>query len=571
MDNKAVPFYYGIFRDQVLAGQVPVSEELGLEMNRIDQKISNPLYYYDPRPVEAFIAFCEGEMTKTDGSSLELLFSFKLWGEQLFCWYYYAPKIVYENGAFVEKLVLKRLINKMYLIVARGAAKSVFASLVQAYILIVDGTTTHQITTAPTMRQAEEIMAPIRTALTRAPGPLFKFLTEPTNLKIAGSYKKLVSPTKKGIENFITNSIIEVRPMSIDKLQGLRPFLSTIDEWLSGNVRENVIGAIEQGATKLDDYIILATTSEGTVRNASGDDIKLELRKILQGEYIADNVSIWHYKLDDISEVSDPSMWVKAQPNIGLTVSFEAYQRDVERAQNSPSARNDILAKRFGLAMEGYTYYFTYEETLTHPRRSFDKMDCALGVDLSQGDDFCSFSFMFPLRDGGFGWKSLNFITERTLFALPPSMRTKYDEFLTEKSLIVLHGATLDMREVFERLDEHIVEKGYTIVCMGFDPYNSDAFVKYYTETYGVYGVEAVRQGVRTESVPLGEIKIMTEDRAIDFDQRINMYAMGNCMVMLDNNGNRKLYKRRYEHKIDPVSALLCAYVIYQRHADLFY
>lgn len=571
MDNKATPFYYGVFREMVLSGQLPVSEEIGLEMNRIDERIANPNYYYDPRPVEAFIAFCEGEMTKTDGSEIVLMFTFKLWAEQLFGWYYYAPKIFYENGVFVERMVLKRLINKMYLIVARGAAKSMFASFLQAYILIIDGTTTHQITTAPTMRQSEEITAPIRTALTRAPGPLFKFLTEPTNLKIAGAYKQLVGPTKRGIENFITNSFLEVRPMSIDKLQGLRPFLSTIDEWLSGDVREDVVGAIEQGATKLDDYIILATTSEGTVRNASGDDIKLELRKILKGEFKADNVAIWHYKLDDISEVANPEMWIKAQPNLGLTVSYEAYQRDVERALHSPSARNDILAKRFGLPMEGYTYYFTYEETLPHSPKSFDNMECALGIDLSQGDDFCSFSFLFPLRNGDFGWKSYNFITERTLFALPPSMRIKYDEFLSEGSLVVLQGSTLDMREVFDHVDQHILEKNYTINCVGYDPYNAEAFIKYYTETYGDFAVEAVRQGVRTESVPLGELKTLTEDRMVNFDQRINTYAMGNCMVMYDNNGNRKLYKRRYEHKIDPVSALLCAYVIYQRRADLFY
>lgn len=570
--NTAVPKYYGEFRRRVMSGEIPVSREISQEMNRIDGRIRNPDYYYDPRPVEGFIAFCEGELTKTDGSTLKMLDSFKLWSEQLFGWYYYAPRSVYRDGEFVEELVLKRLISKLYLIVARGGAKSMFASFVHAYFLTVDGETTHQIATAPTMKQAEETLAPLHTAIARSPGPLFKFLTTP--IRGLKSYQKnypaLLASTKVGIESFITNSRLEIRPMTINKLQGLRPKVSSVDEWLSGDLREDVIGAIEQGASKLEDYVILAISSEGTVRNGSGDDIKLELSRILNGEYDDPHTCIFHYKLDDISEVGDPKMWVKAQPNIGITVSYEAYQRDVVRAENAPSSRNDIFAKRFGIPMEGYTYFFRYEETIPHPRRRMSNMDCAVGADMSQGDDFCSFTFLFPIRSDAFGVKSISFISERTHNLLPPVSRAKYDQFIREGSLIVLDGAVLDMEVVFYTLDEEISKRKYNPLCLGYDPYNSEVFVNLWRAHYGGYAVDPVKQGARTESVPLGEIKALAEDRLLLFDEAIFTYAMGNTMVLEDTNGNQKLYKRRYEHKIDPVSALLDAYVQYTRNPEMF-
>jgi phage terminase large subunit-like protein len=576
--NTAVPRYYSQFRDMVMRGEIPVSEQISMEMNRIDGRIRSKDIYFSQQPVEAFIAFCEGEMTKTDGGEIRMLFTFKLWAEQLFGWYYYATETVYENGEFVERQVLKRLIKKLYLIVARGAAKTMFEAFVQAYFLFVDGETTHQVTTAPTMKQAEEVLSPIRTAITRARGPLLNFFSmQLPSLKKNYTHKTLVAPTKKGIENFLTNSLLEIRPMSINKLQGLRTKIASVDEWLSGDLKEDPIGAIEQGASKLSDYIILAVSSEGTVRNGPGDDIKLELLNILKGEYEDPHTCIFYYRLDSVEEVGDPALWVKAQPNLGITVSWEAYYRDVLRAENAPSARNDILAKRFGLPMEGYTYFFTYEETLPHPRRSanpYRNMVCAMGADLSQGDDFCSFAFLFPLRGEMFGLRTLSFITERTLRRLPISARNKYDEFIEEESLIILPGNILDMAEVYEHVERFYLEKEYHIIPFGYDPYNAETFVRLYKETNGMNDkynkVEPVRQGVRTESVPLGEIKTMMEDRSIVFDQRIVNYAMGNTMVLEDNNGNRKLYKRRYEHKIDPVSALLCAYVAYTRHADSF-
>lgn len=574
--NTATPKYYKEFRSKVLRGDIPVCETISMEMVRIDQRIKNRDYYYDPRPVDAFINFCEAELTKTDGSPVAFLDSFKLWAEQLFGWYYYAPKTVhttFEDGTsgFVEVEVLKRLISKQYLIVARGAAKSMYESFIQAYFLVIDGETTHQITTSPTMKQAEEIMAPIRTAITRAHGPLLKFLTTPlkgVDGYGAGSFKTLLAPTKKGIESFLTGSFLEVRPMTINKLQGLRPKVSTIDEWLSGDVREDVVGAVEQGASKLDDYIIVAVSSEGTVRNASGDDIKLELMKILTGEYEDPHTSIFYYRLDSVEEVAQPEMWIKAQPNLGITVSWEAYHRDVLRAENAPSTRNDILAKRFGLPMEGYTYFFTYDETIPHRKRTYGNMECVLGADLSQGDDFCSFTFLFPLRGDAFGIKSINFISERTMKLLTPSFRNKYDSFVKEGSLIVLGGSVLDMEEVFHALDQEIEARKYDVMGLGYDPYNADAFIKLWSRYYGDYNVEVVRQGVRTESVPLGEIKKLAEDRLLYFDEEIFKFAMGNTMVLEDTNGNRKIYKRRYENKIDPVAALLDAYVAYKRSID---
>lgn len=570
--NTATPYYYGQFRDAVLRGDIPVCYEISLEMNRIDRLIADPLYYYDPRPVEAWIDFCESEMVKTDGSDITMLETFKLWGEQLFGWFYWATKSVYKDGEFVDIFYLKRLISKQYLILARGGAKSMYVAFVHAYFLIVDGNTTHQIAVAPTMKQAEEVMSPIRTALVRHPGPLLTFLTtEFRGLSLTrGNFRSMIAATKKGIESFITASLLEIRPMSIDKLQGLRTKISSLDEWLSGDIREDVVGAVEQGASKLDDYIILAVSSEGTVRNGSGDEIKLELKKILAGEYDDPHTSIWHYKLDDVSEVGDPSMWIKAQPNIGITVSYEAYQKDVLRAENSPSARNDILAKRFGLPMEGYTYFFTYEETIPHDRvSSFRQMECAMGADLSQGDDFCSFTFMFPIPTGEFGVWSLNFITDRTYRRLPPAARFKYDEFIAEGSLVVMEGSVLDIREVFEVLDAEIEKREFDVMLMGYDPYNADLFVNLWESRYGPYGIEVIRQGVRTESVPLGEIKKLSEDRRLLFDQKIFSYAMGNAMVLEDTNGNIKLFKRRYEHKIDPVAALMDAYAAYMRNPDL--
>jgi phage terminase large subunit-like protein len=571
--NTATPIYYREFRKKVMDGEMPICLEISLEMNRIDRLIEDPMYYYDPAPVEAFIRFCEHELTKTDGSSLQMLDSFKLWSEQLFGWYYWSSRTVYKDGEFEEDVFLKRLINKQYLIVARGGAKSMYAAFIQSYFLIVNGETTHQIATAPTMKQAEEVLGPIRTAMTRHPGPLLTFLTaEVRGLKLNRSnYSSMLAATKKGIESFITNSLLEIRPMTIDKLQGLRPKVSTLDEWLSGDIREDVVGAVEQGASKLEDYIIVAVSSEGTVRNGSGDEVKLELRKILNNEYTDPHTSIWHYKVDDVKEVADPNMWIKAQPNIGLTVSYEAYHKDVLRAENAPSARNDILAKRFGLPMEGYTYFFTYEETIPNPKRlSFTHMECAMGADLSQGDDFCSFTFLFPINTGEYGIVSISFITERTYKLLPSAARFKYDEFIKEGSLIVLEGNVLDMTEVYEVLEEEIERRKFDVMAMGYDPYNADVFVKLWVQNNGPYAVEVVKQGVRTESVPLGEIKNLSEDGFLLFSEKIFSYAMGHAMVMEDTNGNIKLYKRRYEHKIDPVSALMDAYVALQRNPEVF-
>jgi phage terminase large subunit-like protein len=571
--NTATPYYYGLFREQVLAGEMPVCLEVSLEMNRIDRLIADPAYFYDPAPVEAFIRFCENEMVKTDGSSLQLLDSFKLWAEQLFGWYYWSTRTVYVDGQFEEQYYLKRLVNKQYLIVARGGAKSMYAAFVQAYFLIVNGETTHQIATAPTMKQGEEVLTPIRTAMNRHPGPLLTFLTtEMRGLHSSRSnYRTMLAATKRGIESFITASVLEIRPMTIDKLQGLRPKVSTLDEWLSGDIREDVVGAVEQGASKLEDYVIVAVSSEGTVRNGSGDEVKLELKKILNGEYDDPHTSIWHYKLDDVSEVGNPDMWIKAQPNIGITVSYEAYQKDVLRAENAPSARNDILAKRFGLPMEGYTYFFTYEETIPHMNvGTFANMECAMGADLSQGDDFCSFTFLFPMTTGAYGVVSINFITDRTYGMLPAAARFKYDEFIAEKSLFVMEGSVLDIPSVFEVLEEEIAARKFEVLAMGYDPYNADVFVKLWEMHNGPFGIELVRQGVRTESVPLGEIKKLSEDRLLLFGQSIFSYAMGNTMVLEDTNGNLKLYKRRYEHKIDPVSALMDAYVAYSRNPELF-
>ena len=577
--NRETPRYYGEFRRRVQRGELPVCRQISQEMNRIDALIDNPEIFYDARPVEGFIRFCEQEMTLTDGSAVNLLDTFKLWAEQLLGWYYYAEKTIYvpketgHGGEFVDVLYLKRLISKQYLIVARGAAKSMYASFIQAYFLIVDGSTSHQITTAPTLRQAEEVLAPIRTAIIRAPGPLLKFLTEktrvPMGLKRAGAQAMLQS-TKVGIESHITASKLETRPMTIAKLQGLRPYISTIDEWLSVDTREDVVSAIEQGASKLPDYIILATSSEGTVRNGPGDDTKIELARILSGEYIDPHTSIFHYRLDDISEIADPDMWYKANPNIGLTIPYEAYHRDVERATQAPSARNDIVSKRFGIPMEGYTLFFTYEETIPHRRKTYSELYCTMGGDLSQGDDFCSFTFLFPLRGQRFGVKSINFITDKKLNSLKDSARIKYEQFRDEGSLIILDGTYLNMDEVYEVLSLEIEARGYLVQAVGYDPYGADAISKRWVADYGEYYVEPVRQGVRTESIPLGELKALSEERALIFDEEIMKYAMGNTMVLEDTNGNRKLYKRRYEAKIDPVSALMDAYVAYQRHLEVF-
>ena len=579
LSNTATPKYYGQFRDAVMRGEIPVNEYVSMEMHRIDDLIENPGIYYDPKPVEGWIKYCESELTLTDGSDLNLLDSFKLWGEQLFGWYYYVERSVYEpnpdghGGRYVNKRIKKRLINKQYLIVGRGAAKSIYDSCVQSYYQNVDTTTTHQITTAPTMKQAEEVMSPIKTAITRARGPVFKFLTEGSLQNTTGSKANRVklASTKKGIENFITNSLIEVRPMSIDKLQGLRCKVATVDEWLSGDIREDVIGAIEQGASKLDDYIIIATSSEGTVRNGSGDTIKMELLSILKGEYIAPHVSIWWYRLDSIDEVSNPEVWVKANPNLGKTVTYETYQLDVERAEKAPAARNDILAKRFGIPMEGYTYYFSYEETVPLDRkRNYWQMPCALGADLSQGDDFCAFTFLFPLPGGAFGVKTRNYISSSTLMKLPGAMRAKYDEFMAEGSLIVLEGTVLDMIEVYDDLDNHIAECCYDVRCFGFDPYNAKDFVARWETDNGSYGIEKVPQGVKTESVPLGELKKLSEEGKLLFDEKLMGFAMGNCITLEDTNGNRKLLKKRYEQKIDAVAAMLDAYVAYKANKDEF-
>ena len=578
LSNTAVPKYYGEFRDRVIAGEIPVCETVSMEMNRIDALIENPGVYYDPNAVEGFIRYCENELTLTDGSDLYLLDSFKLWAEQLFGWYYFVDRSVYVPGedggagTYVKKRIRKRLTNKQILIVSRGGAKSMYASFIQSYFLNIDSSTTHQVVTAPTMKQAEETMSPIRTSINRSRGPLFKFLTEGSLQNTTGSKanRAKLASTKKGIENFLNGSLLEVRPMSIDKLQGLRPKVSTVDEWLSGDIREDVIGALEQGASKLDDYIIIATSSEGTVRNGAGDTIKMEMLSILKGEYVNPHVSIWYYRLDDVSEVANPSKWVKAQPNIGITVSYEAYQLDVERAEKNPSARNDILAKRFGLPMEGYTYFFTYDETVPHRKRDFWKMRCSLGCDLSRGDDFCAFTFLFPLPRDCYGIKTRCYITSQTLMQLPIAMRNKYNEFIAEGSLIVLEGTVLDMNEVYEELDSYISDSQYDVCSMGFDPYNAREFVERWEMENGPFGIEKVIQGAKTESVPLGEIKKMAEDRLLEFDQEIMSFCMGNCITMEDTNGNRKLLKKRGDQKIDSVAALLDAYVAYKLHKDQF-
>ena len=578
LSNTAVPKYYGAFRDAVIRGEIPVNKEISMEMNRIDALIANPGIYYDDKAVEGWIRYCERELTLTDGADLHLLDSFKLWGEQVFGWYYFVERSVYQprsdghGGEYVKKRIKKRLTNKQYLIVGRGAAKSLYDSCIQSYFENVDTSTTHQITTAPTMKQAEEVMSPIRTAITRSRGPLFKFLTEGSLQNTTGSRAKRtkLASTKKGIENFLTGSLIEIRPMSINKLQGLRCKIATVDEWLSGDIREDVIGAIEQGASKLDDYLIIATSSEGTVRNGSGDTIKMELMDILKGEYSNPHVSIWWYKLDSIDEVADPEMWIKANPNLGKTVTYETYQLDVERAEKAPAARNDILAKRFGLPMEGYTYFFTYEETLPHRKRDYWQMTCSLGADLSQGDDFCAFTFLFPLPNGCFGVKTRNYISSMTLMKLPAAMRIKYDQFLKEGSLIVLEGSILDMMEVYEDLDRHIIERGYEVLSFGYDPYNAKEFVARWETENGPFGVEKVIQGAKTESVPLGELKKLSEERMLLFDEDLMTFAMGNCIVMEDTNGNRKLLKKRYDAKIDAVAAMMDAFVAYKINREAF-
>lgn len=578
LSNTAVPKYYGMFRDAVIRGEIPVCKEVSMEMNRIDDLIDDPRYYYDDMAVEGWISYCEEELTLTDGSDLNLLDSFKLWGEQVFGWYYFVERSVYEpnedghGGRYVLKTIKKRLINKQYLIVGRGAAKSLYDSCIQSYFQNIDTTTTHQITTGPTMRQSDEVMSPIRTAITRSRGPLFKFLTEGSLQNTTGSKAKRVklASTKNGIVNFLTDSVIEVRPMSINKLQGLRVKVATVDEWLSGDIREDVIGAIEQGASKVDDYLIIATSSEGTVRNGSGDTIKMELMDILKGDYNNPHVSIWWYKLDSIDEVASPDKWLKANPNLGKTVSYDTYQLDVERAEKAPAARNDILAKRFGLPMEGYTYYFTYDETLCHRKRNFWRMPCALGGDLSQGDDFCAFTFLFPLSNDAFGVKTRNYISSRTFDKLPPAMRVKYESFMEEGSLIVLDCTVLDMMAVYEDLDSHIIDCGYDVMCFGYDPYNAKEFVTRWELDNGPFGTVKVPQGFKTETVPLGELKTYAEDRKLLFDEELMTFAMGNCITMEDTNGNRKLLKKRYAQKIDPVAAMMDAYVAYKQNRELF-
>lgn len=580
LSNTAVPRYYGQFRDAVIRGEIPVCREISMEMNRIDQLIANPGIYYDDQAINGFIDFCEHELTLTDGSDLALLDTFKLWAEQIFGWYYYVERTIYEpypdghGGHYVTKRIKKRLVNKQYLIVARGAAKSMYGSCIQNYFLNIDTSTTHQITTAPTMKQADEILSPIRTAIVRARGPLFKFLTEGSLQNTTGSKAARVklASTKKGIENFLTGSFLEIRPMSINKLQGLRVKCATVDEWLSGDLREDPIGAIEQGASKggLDDYLIVAMSSEGTVRNGSGDTIKMELMDILKGEYVNPHISIWYYKLDSIDEVNDPSMWLKANPNIGKTVSYETYQLDVERAEKVPAARNDILAKRFGIPMEGYTYFFTYEETLPHKRQNFWNMPCAMGADLSQGDDFCAFTFIFPLGGGRFGIKTRSYISSFTFGKLPMAMRLKYEEFMREGSLIVLDGSLLDLTDVYDDLDRHISEMQYDVRCFGFDPYNARAFVERWETENGPFGIEKVIQGAKTESVPLGELKKLAEDRLLIFDEELMSFAMGNAITLEDTNGNRKLWKKRHEQKIDNVAAMMDAFIAYKLNKDAF-
>jgi len=578
LSNTATPYYYGQFRDAVIRGEIPVNQEISMEMNRIDQLIANPGVYYDSEAINGYVAFCEEELTLTDGSDLNLLDTFKLWAEQIFGWYYFVERSVYEpnedghGGHYVRKMIKKRLINKQFLIVARGAAKSMYASTLQNYFLNVDTATTHQITTSPTMKQSEEVLSPIRTSITRARGPLFQFLTEGSLQNTTGSKanRTKLASTKKGVENFLTGSLLEIRPMRIDKLQGLRCKVATVDEWLSGDVREDPIGAIEQGASKIDDYLIVATSSEGTVRNGSGDTIKMELMDILKGEYVNPHVSIWYYKLDDVKEVAKPEMWLKANPNLGKTVTYETYQLDVERAEKAPAARNDILAKRFGIPMEGYTYFFTYEETLPHRSRKFWEMPCALGADLSQGDDFCAFTFLFPLSDGCFGVKTRSYITSLTLMKLPGAMRNKYEEFINEGSLIVLDGTVLDMMEVYEDLDQHIIDSSYDVRCFGFDPYNAKEFVERWESENGPFGIEKVKQGAKTETVPLGELKKMAEERMLLFDEALMTFAMGNCITLEDTNGNRKLLKKRRDQKIDNVAAMMDAYVAYKANKDAF-
>lgn len=579
LSNTATPKYYGEFRDKVLAGEIPINREISQEMNRIDDLIANPGVYYDDKKVEGWIAFCENEMCLTDGSDLHLLDSFKLWGEQVFGWWYYVDRHIWEpygdgkkGGQFVKRRTLKRLINKQYLIVGRGAAKSLYDTCIHAYYENVDTSTTHQITTAPTMRQAEEVMSAYRTAVTRARGPLFQFLTEGSLQNTTGSKANRVklASTKKGVENFLTNSLLEVRPMTIDKLQGLRCKVASVDEWLSGDVREDVIGAIEQGASKNDDWLIVATSSEGTVRNGSGDTVKMELADILKGEYINPHVSIWWYKLDDVKEVSRPDLWLKANPNLGRTVKYETYQLDVERAEKVPAARNDILAKRFGIPMEGFTYFFTYEETKVHPRREFWQMECALGADLSQGDDFCAFTFLFPLSDGSFGVKTRNYISELTMNQLPRAMREKYETFMVEGTLSVMPGTVLNMMDVYDDLDTFIIDHEYDVRSFGYDPYNAKEFVNRWETENGPMGIEKVIQGSKTESVPLGELKKLAQERALIFDEQLMEFAMGNCIVLEDTNGNRKLSKKRYDAKIDAFAALMDAFVSYKINIEMF-
>lgn len=584
LSNTATPKYYGMFRDAVMRGEIPVNNEISMEMNRIDDLIANPGVWYDDEAIDGFIEFCENELTLTNGEDLHLLDSFKLWAEQIFGWYYFVERSIYEpspdghGGHYVNKVIKKRLITKQYLIVARGAAKSMYASCIQNYFLNVDGSTSHQVTTAPTMAQADEVMSPIRTAITRSRGPLYRFLTEGSLQNTTGSKADRVklASTKKGIQNFITGSLLEVRPMSIDKLQGLRVKVATVDEWLSGDIREDVVGALEQGAAKEqgggsnDDYLIVAISSEGTVRNGSGDTIKMELMDILKGEYPNIHTSIWWYKLDSIDEVSKPEMWIKANPNIGKTVTYETYQLDVEKAEKAPAARNDILAKRFGIPMEGCTYYFTYEETLPHRRRDYWKMPCALGADLSQGDDFCAFTFLFPLSNGAFGIKTRNYITELTLMKLPSAMRVKYDQFMKEGSLIVMPGTVLDMMQVYEDLDDYISQCEYDVRCFGFDPYNAREFVERWERENGPFGIEKVIQGAKTESVPLGELKKLSEERMLLFDEDIMQFAMGNCITLEDTNGNRKLLKKRYDQKIDAVAAMMDAYIAFKLNREAF-
>ena len=578
LSNKATPFYYGQFRDAVIRGEIPVNEPVSMQMNRIDARIANPNYYYDGAVVEGFISFCENELTLTDGSDLHLLDSFKLWAEDLLGWYYFVKRSVFvpntkgHGGHYENRLIKKRLTNKQYLIVGRGAAKSQYESYIQNYFLNVDTSTTHGVHTSPTMKQSEEVLAPMRTAITRSRGPLFQFLTDGSLQNTTGSKmnRTKLTSTKKGIENFLTGSIVEIRPMTIDKLQGLNSRINTVDEWLSGDIREDVIGALEQGASKNDDYIIIAVSSEGTVRNGPGDTIKMELLDILKGDYDNQHVSIWWYKLDSLDEVNNPEAWLKANPNLDKTVTYETYQLDVERAEKAPAARNDILAKRFGLPMEGYTYFFAYAETIPHRKRYYDGMLCSLGADLSQGDDFCAFSFLFPLRDGCFGIKTRNYITSLTLAKLPPAMRIKYEEFIREGSVIVMEGTVLNLMDVFDDLDEYIQTHKYEVCSFGYDPYNAKEFVERWAQENGPYGIEKVIQGAKTETVPLGEIKKLSEERMLIFDEEVMRFAMGNCIVIEDTNGNRKLLKKRYEAKIDPVAAVMDAYVAFKLNREVF-